>query len=298
MPHHRLGFSRYLPVNQEALLWEIYCNDAGCTQIPPGSNYPPRPDIHPKSFAETVATGRVLREFQIVYITAGEGWFEDSLHSKRQIQAGDIFILFPGIKHAYSPSKETGWQEYWVGFSGDHAMRLYENGLLDPKESLQHIGINRELMADYEQIVQLCREQTPGFQIRLGALVMQLLAHIHTTTAKAQTSNIDSETVRTARSIMMLHLEAGIEVEELALQAGVSYNHLLEIFRKYTGLTPYNYFLQLRIHYAKKLLQEKEISVKEVAARMNFENQYYFSRLFKRKTGYSPTQWRNGHLPD
>ena len=63
---------------------------------------------------------------------------------------------------------------------------------------------------------------------------------------------------------------------------------------KYTGLTPYQYFLQLRIHRAKELLQDPRLSVKEVSARMMFENQYYFSRLFRKKTGLSPTQWRSG----
>ena len=294
MPTHKFGFTRYLPVNEEALRWEIYCNDAGCSLIPAGSEYPPNPELHPKSHAANVVTGRVLAEFQVVYITAGGGWFRDLYNDKREVKAGDIIMLFPGIEHAYCPRKETGWQEYWVGFSGQHAQRLYKNGILDPRHPVQHIGINREIMADYEQIVQLCREQTPGFQIRLGALVLQLLAHIHATAISARTSNSDSEMIKTARSIMILHVDSGIEVEDLAAEIGVGYTHLLHIFRQYTGLTPYQYFLQLRIHHAKKLLSDPDLSIKEVAARMNFENQYYFSRIFKRKTGFSPSQWKSG----
>lgn len=203
-------------------------------------------------------------------------------------------ILFPGVRHAYHPVREIGWHEYWVGFSGEHAHRLQRNGLFTPERAIQHVGLNHEIMADYEQIVRLCRQQTPAFQVRLGALVLQLLAHIHAIETSSRTAVGDSELVHKARRIMQENLDAGIEVEAIARQVGVGYTHLLEIFRQYTGLTPYQYFLQLRMHRAKALLHNTRLSVKEIAARMNFENQYYFARLFKKKTGMSPTQWRNG----
>lgn len=289
----RQNFSRYLPVNSEALRWEIHCNDAGYSLVPPGSHYPLVPEDHPGDYAATVATGRVLQEFQVVYITAGRGYFECERMRPTSVSAGDILILFPGVRHAYRPSRETGWQEYWVGFSGEHAYRLWHNGLFTPEHSIHQIGLNQEVLADYEQVVRLCRQQTPGFQVRLGALVLQLLAHIHSIESSSRTGAGDSDLVQRARQVMSGHLDEGIEVEEIARQIGVGYTRLLEIFRKYTGLTPYQYFLQLRIHRAKELLQSPSLSIKEVAAAMSFENQYYFSRVFKKKTGLTPSQWRN-----
>ena len=289
-------FSRYLPVNPEALRWEIHCNDAGYQQVPPGAHYPLTPEDHPVNYAATVATGRVLSEFQVVYLTAGQGVFECDRMGQCRVSAGDVMILFPGVRHAYHPIREIGWHEYWVGCSGEHAYRLWHNGLFQPERAVHHIGLNHEVMADYEQIVRLCRQQTPGFQVRLGALVLQLLAHIHAIETNSRTTVGDSDLVQRARRIMQDHLDDGIEVEAIASQVGVGYTHLLEIFRQYTGLTPYQYFLQLRMHRAKELLQNTRLSVKEVAARMNFENQYYFARLFRKKTGMSPSQWRAGSI--
>jgi AraC-like DNA-binding protein len=100
--------------------------------------------------------------------------------------------------------------------------------------------------------------------------------------------------VERARAIMQEHVEDSITVDEIAQRVGLGYTRLLNVFRQYTGLTPYQYYLQLRIHRARELLREPGITVKEVSARMNFENQYYFSRLFKKKTGMSPTQWQAG----
>lgn len=288
-----MEFSRYLPVNKEALRWGIHCNSAGYGQVPAGSDYPLTPRNHPKTYADTVTTGRVLREFQVVYISSGSGWLKGSDGVSLEIIAGDVFMLFPGILHSYSPHKDTGWHEYWVGFSGEHAQRLFQNGLFQTDNPIHHIGLDRDIMADLEQIIRLCRQQSPGFQVLLGALILQLLAHIHVSEITEGTTHGDSELVETARSIINLHLEDGIEVEDIASEIGVSYVHLLEIFRKYTGLTPYQYYLQLRIHRAKELLLDDDLSIKEIAAQMNFENQYYFSRLFKKKTGFAPSLWRN-----
>ncbi len=286
------SFSRYLPVNPEALRWEIHCNDAGYSHVPPGATYPLVPEDHPRDFAETVVTGRVLTEFQVVLITAGRGVFECDGYPATEIHAGDVMILFPGVRHAYHPVRETGWHEYWVGFSGEHAFRLWHNGLFSPVRAVHRIGLSAELLADFEQIIRLCRQQTPGFQVRLGALVLQLLAHIHAIETSSRTSLEDSELVYRARQIMQSHVETGITVEEIAAEIGVNYTRLLEFFRQYTGLTPYQYFLQMRVHRAKELLQDQKLSIKEIAARLTFENQYYFSRLFRRKTGMTPTQWR------
>ncbi len=298
MQRNLISFARYIPVNSNALLWEMYCNDAGYTHVPPGSDYPPNPKNHPSSYASKVATGRVLREFQAVYITSGEGEFHDKITGKQRIQAGDIFLLFPGVWHSYKPNPDTGWQEYWIGFAGEHPNRLFKNGLLNPQKPIHHIGMNQEIIADYEQVIQLCREQPPGFQIRLGALVMQLIAHIAVTELNARVSPSDSELISAARSIMQLHVETGMDIEQLAHELSIPYLQLLEIFREYTGMTPYQYFIQMRMHRAKELLLDPKHSVKSVAAHMNFDNQYYFSRLFKKKTGYTPSQWRHDQRLD
>lgn len=291
MTQHAAQFSTYLPVNREAERWEIWCNDAGFSRVPPGVSYPLNPGEHPRSFAANVTTGRVLDEFQVVYLTAGRGWFWSPVTGRRPVAAGDAFILFPGVRHAYSPHLASGWHEYWVGFSGAHAHRLWNHGLFSQDRAIHHLDLSQELIADYEQIVSLCRAQSPGFQIRLGALVLQLLAHIHTSEISARTSRGDGAIVEAARAIMQEHIDDGTEVREIARRVGVGYARLLEVFRQYTGLTPYQYFLQLRIRRAQELLREPSVTVKEVAARMSFENQYYFSRLFKKKTGLAPTEW-------
>ena len=83
-----------------------------------------------------------------------------------------------------------------------------------------------------------------------------------------------------------------IVMERVARSLGLDYPLFRRIFKDYTGLPPYQYFLQIKINKAKTLLREQRYTVKEVAHMSAFDNQYYFSRLFKRKTGVAPSMWQ------
>jgi transcriptional regulator GlxA family with amidase domain len=80
-------------------------------------------------------------------------------------------------------------------------------------------------------------------------------------------------------------------VETIGEKLGVGLERFYEAFKAYTGMTPYQYFIQLKINKAKDLLDREEASVKEVAFALGFEDPYYFSRLFKKKTGVAPSDW-------
>ena len=74
---------------------------------------------------------------------------------------------------------------------------------------------------------------------------------------------------------------------------GVSYSRMRKVFKEYTGHSPHQYYLEMKINKAKELLLTKNSTIKQVAIDLSFENQYYFSRLFKKKTGLSPSQWKS-----
>ena len=72
---------------------------------------------------------------------------------------------------------------------------------------------------------------------------------------------------------------------------GVSIPHLNSVFKSYTAMTPYQYFISIKIRKAKELLEAGAMPIKEVAFRLGFGDQYYFSRLFRKKTGVAPSRW-------
>jgi len=197
------------------------------------------------------------------------------------------------VPHWYSPDKEVGWDEHWVGFSGEYPTSLMEHGFLTPRRPVLHVGLYESLIDDFQDLVDIGRSEPPAFQQRLGALVVTLLAQIRSFAKEKKFGSDTEEIVRRARFRLMENLHAPLDIEEFARELGLDYASFRKLFKAYTGLSPYQYFLQLKIHRAQHLLQEDTLSVKEVAYMLGFDNQYYFSRIFKKKTGCSPSEWQH-----
>jgi AraC-like DNA-binding protein len=291
-------FSKYLTFSERDQRWGIYCTGLGWTMVQPGSPYPPEPAQHPLRYLRAWKKGpqarRVLdAEFQLHYVTRGQGVFYQGVSKSWRIGAGSVFLLFPGVPHWYSPDKEIGWDEHWVGFSGEYPMSLMERGFLTPRRPVLHVGLYESLIDDFQDLVDIGRSEPPAFQQRLGALVVTLLAQIRSFAKEKKFGSDTEEIVRRARFRLVENLHEPLDIEEFARELGLDYASFRKLFKAYTGLSPYQYFLQLKIHRAQHLLQEDALSVKEVAFMLGFDNQYYFSRIFKKKTGCSPSEWQH-----
>jgi len=269
----------------------MLCTTVGSINVPPGTVYPPYISEHPALF-RTVAEGRVLPEFQLLYITNGEGLF--SCDGKTyQIKPGSVMLLLPGLKHVYKPLTETGWKEYWVGFKGIYFLRLLEEGIFSPENVFFQTGLNDFIISCFNQIFDEVRSQKPLYQFKTCSLILSLLAEVLTRERRTEQPNYYEKIVAKAKYLMESNVYSAINLPVISDQLGVSTSRLNEIFKTYTSMTPYQYYIQIKIHKAESLLEQEKISVKEAAYRMGFEDQYYFSRLFKNKTGISPSDWKN-----
>jgi len=104
-----------------------------------------------------------------------------------------------------------------------------------------------------------------------------------------------AETVRKIEqsiAYMLAHLHQPLRVSTLAQQASVSPSHFFALFKRRTGAAPIDYFTQLRMRHACRLLHGSSASVKEVAATLGYEDPFYFSRVFKSVNHVSPSQYR------
>ena len=100
--------------------------------------------------------------------------------------------------------------------------------------------------------------------------------------------------VRRVRFDLEEHVVDSVDMNELSRKLGTTCSVLRKTFKEYTGLPPYQFHLHQKVNLAKRLRQEGTRSVKEVAYELGFDNPYYFSRLFKSKTGLPPSAWYNG----
>lgn len=87
-----------------------------------------------------------------------------------------------------------------------------------------------------------------------------------------------------------------VSITELAEKFNLNPTYMSRVFKQQTGRTPTRFLTELRINKAKKLLlMQTETEVKEVSATVGFQDQGYFSRLFKKETGFSPQEYRKNN---
>jgi AraC-like DNA-binding protein len=284
------NFSSYFKVKPEDFTWQVVCTDIGKSDIPPHSPYPPNKDGHPAPF-KSVATGRVLDEYQIIYVTRGGGSFE-TMGRRWQVSTGSMFFLFPGVEHSYRPNADTGWEEYWIGFKGSYIDALLQAGLISHGKPFFQIGYSPTVLQYYASIFEGVKETEPYYHFKVSALINMLIAEVLPHNHQGQPLSRAEQLVDQAKFVMAQYVGSSLTLKELWDRIGVSSSHIGAIFKDATGLTPYQYFIDLKIEKAKTLLEQRDEPIKRVAYDLGFEDPYYFSRLFSKKTGVAPSHWQ------
>ncbi len=282
-------FSLYLTHSAEDENWQMVCTNVGRNRIAPGLAYPPHRENHPENFL-SVGVDRRINEYQMVYIPTGRGTLKmDGRHYA--VEAGSLFILFPHIGHAYHPDPHTGWTELWVGFRGPQVDALLVSGVISPTCPIFHPGYQSRLISSFQSIFEQVQSQPPLYQFRVCAEVMRLLAETLSRERLARQPGRSQEIAEQAKSFIEGHIHAAFDLECLGAELRIPLPQLNKIFKSYTGMTPYQYCIHVKINRAKEILATGKCSMKEICWQLGFDDPYYFSRLFKKKTGFSPSQW-------
>ena len=282
----------YLSIGGNDEDWGIVVTTVGYQSIPKSTHYPPTQ--HPDTYLFTPDKGRVINEYQLIYITNGSGWFS-SQHSttKQRVSAGTLILLFPGEWHSYAPDSATGWDEYWVGFYGQHIDNRVNKGFFSVKEPLLNIGVNRSIVDYYEDIINIAQKEKAGYQQMISSIVLSVLGMFYYKGKNEQfTDSYVVEKINEARIMMKKNTENEISQEDIAKTIGLGYSWYRRMFKEYTGISPTQYHLQQKILKAKELLTTTDKNVSEIAYALQFENVGQFSTFFKNKEGITPSEFR------
>jgi AraC-like DNA-binding protein len=269
----------------------FHVGNGGRSIIPPQSPYPV--GRHPEAYSLTWQGGRTLDDHQIVYITRGKGIFESAGLDPVSIQAGDVFLLFPGIWHRYEPLQETGWDEHYVGFKGPQAAHAFNDFGFRVSQPVLHVGHQPVLMEVFNRIMDELEHERIGYRRLLAGHVYELMAQICTLLRRQSFSNpLMEEVVQRARVIMLERTDTTLDMKELAKELAVGYSWFRRAFREYAGISPAQYHLQLRLNKARNLLFRTRLPISRIALDTGFDSAAYFSRIFKRKSGQTPFEFR------
>ena len=283
---------KYIIANEKDISWGLTVNSVGYQTI--GKNEPYPPGNHPTRYLFSTDKGRILEEYQLLYIVGGKGQFSSAHQKTIDLKEGTIVLLFPGEWHNYKPNRNTGWNEYWIGFNGVNMDKRIENGFFQKEKPIFNVGIQEELVRIYKKAIETARVQPTGFQQMLAGLVNYILGFIYSLDRQASFEELKvGNAIDKAKLIMFENYATSIAPEEIAAEVCMSYSWFRRIFKQYTGFAPAQYIQALRIQKGKELLTNTLLTVQEISYEIGFENADHFSALFKRKSGMTPIEYRN-----
>lgn len=288
-----MQISKYLVVNPRDVQWGLTVSTVGYEEIGVADSYPTRG--HADGYYFDIEKGRVLNEYQLLYITEGEGIF-NSAHAKDiPLKAGDLFLLFPGEWHTYHPTGKNGWKSYWIGFKGKNVDDRVKVGFLSVDKPIYHVGFSADIIRLYEEAYKRAQEEAPYSQQILAGIVNHLVGLMYALERSMELSKDHTrvDMINLARLRIRESLEADLTIQQIAEDLGVSYSNFRKLFKEFTGISPALYQQDLRLQRAKELLATTSLSIKEIAYRLRFESPDYFSSKFKIKTGKKPSEFRN-----
>ena len=283
---------KYITENEREYLWGLVVCSVGFQSIKPGEAYPPQ--YHNQEHLFNPAKGRVLQEYQLLYIIRGRGVLKNDQGQEFPIEAGNMFLLFPGRWHTYYPFKEDGWDEYWIGFHGVNIDSRVKAGFFSPLAPVYTIGKSNTVIDLYKQAIEVATRQDAFFQQLLAGIVNHLLGLLFMISQNYSISG-EKETpqvIRRAREYMQENIEGDLDMPEVAAYLNLSYTTFRRFFKQYVGLSPAQYYSSLKLHRAKELLRSTNLPIKEISYKLHFKNPEYFSTLFKKTVKMNPSEFR------
>lgn len=233
-------------------------------------------------------------DYQLIYIASGKGYFFFD-HSKEPtiLEAGNIVLYHPGEFQKYEYHGTDHAHIYWIHFTGNKIPTLFEKYALNPSDTVFPVGTNSFYARTFDQIIselRLKREfHAESVGILFSYIIMTVGRYNHELSHERQ---VLPENFEEITLFLHEHYMENIRFDSLIKDRGYSMSSFFRKFRQYTGMTPLQYLLDIRLTNSMKLLETTDFSVHEIAALVGYDNALYFSRLFHQHMGVSPKEYR------
>ncbi|WP_167958461.1 AraC family transcriptional regulator [Anaerosporobacter faecicola] len=246
--------------------------------------------IHREQFETRRQWG--TKTYQLLYVAEGRAQFlvNDKLV---MVEKGCCVLYRPCEAQYYRYQKKDQTDVYWVHFSCEVGHPYLEKLSFD-KEHIFDIGVHTGYEELFMKIIQELQMKESHYEQSATLLLMELLLLMSRNMDKKKDKPY-AYNFQVEKAIRYFHSRAEEEIliKEYAKEQHLNYYRFIDSFTKYTGYSPKQYIIQIRMRRAKDLLTNENILVSEVANLVGYENPLYFSRLFKQTVGISPLAYRS-----
>ena len=240
--------------------------------------------IAPKGAATVRRSGRV--DYHLLFVVNGR--YAVKHGGEEYILGEGNFVLYaPGEYQSYEAIESS--RSYWIHFSGIAVPEILESCGLS--SGAYTVMANSVVFEKCSQIIGHLYNSSS--KMLANAALIEILYHLGFITKEKHRETIPSA-ILTSVAYINMNYDKNICLDELARLSGYSKSRFSHLFSEYMGTTPIKYQNKLRLENARDMLLSSEISIGEIAYLCGFTDQLYFSRVFKKEFGISPSDCKDG----
>lgn len=249
----------------------------------------------------------VYADKESVFVTADE--------KQTTLNEGEIIFHKPNEKHSIAANGKTAPCVIVITFlCKSRAMKFFENKKFKLDKSLLKFAyaITEECKKSFvmpvfnpsmKRLIPIKNPALGGEQLIKNYLEILLISIMRKETEKDKRKAeflpnraLNGNLSRNVAEFLNKNINGRVEIEDVCKAVNYNKSYVFRMFKKQTGTTVMGYFTELKIAKAKQLLREGNLNVREISEKLAFDTPNYFTKTFKKATGFSPSQYKKVYL--
>lgn len=229
----------------------------------------------------------------LMFCARGRGVLE-AFNQRILVEPGGLILLPRSVAHQYYADDSAPWSLYWVHFDGLLSEEFVAQLEFSPQTAYLNIGMHPKIISDFNSLLE--GRQT-GYQlpalIHAANQLRQLLTYLALLSPRTLRQGEHPLDLDKVHGLMQERLHHALNLDTLAAAVGLSKFHFCKKYKALTGHSPIQHFIRLKMEQACYLLDISDQSVNLISQQLAYEDPHYFSRLFKKVIGISPSEYRD-----
>ena len=231
----------------------------------------------------------------LIYCTDGKGWYQIGGHTY-EVNRNEYVIIPRNTPYAFGADEENPWTIYWLHFKGRSCMH-FQNATFSPEPVLpgEHSRLQDRLGLFEEIYRAFSMAYVKEYMLYSSLCLYSFLGSFLCLEQYRSVLICNEEKVSFSDKVihyMQENVQHNLSLEQLAAYIKYSPSHFSMLFQRETGVSPISCFLQLKIQKACQYIELTDLKLNEISTLLGFEEPAYFSRLFSKVMGLSPSEYR------
>lgn len=232
----------------------------------------------------------------LLYCVAGEGWYAID-EQEYKLEKDQYIILPPHIPYSFGANESNPWTIYWLHFKGDVAS-TFTFGTFSPRtiqiEKSSRLQDRLNLFEEIYANLEMCfNKESYAYACACLYQFMASFVWLNAFRNIRSRENRNTTFIRRVFHYMQENIDKQLSLQDMSAYFGYSVSHFSMLFQKETGHSPIDYYIKLKIQRACQYMELTDLKINQIYPKVGFEDAAYFTRVFTKIMGESPSVYRN-----